>query len=139
MTTESALEHLEHDLRKQLVLYAVQREIFCQYCQGILDIDRAVLVDLQLEEHKTMRMTILCEPCWNKAKSKVTPSVIAAWGGHRLEVSYGKDGSVEIFNGDSAAVRQYEDENKWKQAKPDRSEAEITGEQQSLNLEEVSQ
>jgi hypothetical protein len=130
MTIES---RLEATMRKQLVLYAVQREMFCQHCHGILDVDKAVLLDLQAREgRKTIRMSIICEPCWGKAKDRLTPVTVQAAGAHVCEVIFGRNGSMIKVEGDSAAVRHYEHHNQWKTATPYRSAANIEGEQLCL-------
>jgi hypothetical protein len=47
--------------QRQLVLYAVQRQIFCPDCSGILDVDDAVAYT---PDHGGA--TVACGPCWDK-------------------------------------------------------------------------
>lgn len=68
--TEMAVDTIESFLRpqldKQLLRWAVGREISCRGCGAILDVRRAVLAD-----SPTVGSVVVCGTCWDKAGEHV--------------------------------------------------------------------
>jgi hypothetical protein len=74
---ESADDFIRQPIRKSLLRYAIQRQMFCNACGKFLDIDDAVLVKIpgvsavacsgcyEKEKQRTIKMTSADE--WNKA------------------------------------------------------------------------
>ena len=85
------MTHLEREMNRQLVKYAVQRQMFCQSrgCGGsILDMRRAVLVTVK-EPSGNEQSVILCGSCWDGSKARVAE--IAAEKSATLEALDGRE------------------------------------------------
>ena len=68
---------LEKMASRILVKDAVQRAMFCPRCQGILDVRRAVLMDVEVSG-KTVFMAVECGKCYDgEAKAQLEAGVKA--------------------------------------------------------------
>lgn len=87
------LSTLENTMRRQTVLYAVQRNMFCNGCQTTLDVDRA----FHVERKERQGYAILCSKCWaNTGKHilKQDPDNLEQW-----EIWRGRDGAELEYRG----------------------------------------
>jgi hypothetical protein len=59
---------MKQTIRRNLILYAVQRYLFCKDCGTVLDVDSTTLVTVKLGDRTTRHPTGASRPFCNKCK-----------------------------------------------------------------------
>ena len=103
---------MERQINRELVKYAVQRAITCKGCGTILDLDDAVLVEI---EGST---SITCSHCFSRVLAVLKGGHLV--GVETLTATYG-DGRLRVHHYEPISL-----------AAPDLGETEITGTQLGL-------
>lgn len=68
-------------ISREFLLASVQRQIFCRYCNTVLDVRSAVLAD-GTDEEPSLGMALMCGKCWIIAK----PALDNAYGEGRFTI-----------------------------------------------------
>lgn len=127
------MKDFERQINRELVRYAVQRQIWCPRCGAVLEYLNATLITLKGGQDRDT-VNILCNPCLNKVN--ITLAQLDASGYSTIEFIDGSTGDLVEWQATPEALEAERKANRWKTAEPYRSAANITGEQLPL-IEEV--
>jgi hypothetical protein len=84
------MDALQAKVNRELIKFAVQREIFCPYTKVVLDVRRAVLIQ------QTGAGAIVCSAdYWDKVRGSVLNGIEDAKAAGRLPADY----AVEVLDG----------------------------------------
>lgn len=82
------MSEMEKQISKNLLRHHVMQSITCPQCGKILDMSRAVSIDL-MKDGDLKRTWILCSDCWDKRKLALND--VATQSGHALEALDGRE------------------------------------------------
>lgn len=82
------MNDMKNQIDKNLLKHHVMTAITCPQCTKILDMRRAVSVDL-MKDGDLKRTWILCSDCWDKKKLALRD--VATQSGHSLEALDGRE------------------------------------------------
>jgi hypothetical protein len=91
---------IQNEASKGLLRYAVGQQMFCPYCERILDAKRAVLIDVVYKkDRKTAVMTCCCASCEPVAMSQICRGINAAKAKSQRTGDAFIDAEIEVTDG----------------------------------------
>lgn len=87
-TSLNPIDVVKDTVNKNSLCYSVGKEMFCRYCDELMDWRRSVEVSAW-KGHQCDGIMVMCCKCWDKAKGTVLPGMESR--GFRVDVIDGRE------------------------------------------------